>query len=47
MLCEISQVVREGEIPYDLPFNWNLINKEKSEQNITIDIEVENNLTIA
>ena len=38
----------EGQIPYDLTFNWNIINrKKKSKQNITRDIEVKNNLTIA
>ena len=36
----------EGQIPYDLTFNWNLIN-EKSKQNIIRDIEIKNNLTIA
>ena len=37
----------EGQIPYDLTCNWNIINKRKSKQNITRDIEVKNNLTIA
>ena len=37
----------EGQIPYDLTFNWNIINNKKSKQNITRDIEVKNNLTIA
>ena len=37
----------EGQIPYDLTFNWNIINnKKKSKQNITRDIEVKNNLTM-
>ena len=36
----------EGEIPFDLTFNWN-ITEEKSKQNITRDIEIKNNLTIA
>ena len=36
----------EGQIPYDLTFNGNIINKEKSKQNITRDIEVKNNLTM-
>ena len=31
----------------DLIFNWNIINRRKSKQNITRDIEVKNNLTIA
>ena len=36
----------EGQIPYDLTFNWNIINRrKKSKQNITRDIEVKNNLT--
>ena len=37
----------EGQIPYDLTFNWNIIHKRKKQKNITIDIEVKNNLTIA
>ena len=35
----------EGQIPYDLTFNWNLVNKT-SKQNITRDIEIKNNLTV-
>ena len=38
----------EGQIPYDLIFNWNLINKrKKNKQNITRVIEIKNNLIIA
>ena len=37
----------EGEIPYDLTFNGNIINKRKKQKNITRDIEVKDNLTIA
>ena len=37
----------EGQIPYYLTFNWNIINRKKRKQNITRDIEVKNNLTIA
>ena len=39
----------EGQIPYDLTFNWNIINKQRktNKQNITGDIEIKNNLTIA
>ena len=41
----------EGQIPYDLTFNWNIINKRKKKkeikQNITRDIEIKNNVTIA
>ena len=34
-------------MPYDLTFNWNIINrKKKRKQNITRDIEVKNNLTM-
>ena len=39
----------ERQIPYDLTFNWNIINrkkKKKRKQNITRDIEVKNNLTM-
>ena len=35
----------EGQIPYDLTFNWNLINKRKK-QDIIRDIEIKNNLTV-
>ena len=35
-------------MPYDLTFNWNIINKrKKSKQNITRDIEIKNIVTIA
>ena len=37
----------EGQIPYDLTFNWNISNRRKKQPNITRDIEVKNNLTIA
>ena len=37
----------EGQIPYDLTFNWNIINKRKKANNITRDIEIKNNVTIA
>ena len=40
-----NKPVSEGQIPYDLTFNWN-ITKEKSKQNITRDIEIKNNLTV-
>ena len=33
-------------MPYDLTFNWNIINGRKSKQSITRDNEVKNNLTI-
>ena len=33
--------------PPSLTFNWNIINKRKSKQNITRDIEIKNNVTIA
>ena len=45
MLSEISQELRE--VPYDLTFNWNIINRRKSKRNITRDIEVKKNLTLA
>ena len=38
----------EGQMPYDLAFNWNIINKRKRQtKTITRDIEVKNNLTMA
>ena len=37
----------EGQISYDLTFNWNIINRKKSKHNITRDIEVKNNLIMA
>ena len=36
----------EGQIPYDLTFKWNPINKTKKQGNITRDIEINNNLTV-
>ena len=44
MLSEISQAVRDNN--YDLTFNWNIIDKEKNNQNITRDIEIKNILTV-
>ena len=46
MLREISQVVRE-KIPYDLTFNWNIINKRQKQTKYNQRHEVKNNLTIA
>ena len=37
----------EGQIPYDLTFNWNIINKRKKQTKLTRDIEIKNNVTIA
>ena len=37
----------EGQIPYDLTFNWNINNKRKKQQNIARDIEIKNIVTIA
>ena len=37
----------EGQIPYDLTFNWNIIHNKKSKENITRDIEIKDNVTIA
>ena len=37
----------EGQIPYDLTFNWNILNKRKKQKNITRDTEIKNNLIIA
>ena len=36
----------EIQIPYDLTFKWNLINKTIKKQNITRDIEIKNKLTV-
>ena len=36
----------DGQIPYDLTLNWNIINKRKKQTNITRDIDIKNNLTI-
>ena len=43
--CFLSD--ENGCMPYDLTFNWNIINRRKNKQNITRDMEVKNNLTIA
>ena len=45
VLREISQEMREKY--HNLSFNWNIINKRKKQKNITRDIEVKKNLTIA
>ena len=37
----------EGQIPYDLMFNWNIINKRKKQTNISRDSELKNTLTTA
>ena len=37
----------ERQIPHDLTYKWNLINKTNKQANITRDIEIKNNLTIA
>ena len=37
----------EGQIPYDLTFNWNIINKRKKQTKYNQRLEVKNNLTIA
>ena len=34
------------QIPYDLTYKLNLINKKISKQHITIDIEIKNKLTV-
>ena len=36
----------ERQIPYDLTYKWNLMNKTKSKQNITRDIEIKNKLPV-
>ena len=37
----------ERQIPYDLIYKWNLINKtKKRKQNISRDIELKNKLTV-
>ena len=36
----------EGQIAYDLTFNWNIINRRKKDIKYNHDIEVKNNLTI-
>ena len=38
--------VGERQIPYDLTFNWNIINKRKSKKNRTRDVEIKNNWTV-
>ena len=43
MLSEINQ---ERQIPYDLTYKWNLINKQTSKQNRTRDMEIKNKLIV-
>ena len=45
--AELEDRAFKLKIPYGLTFNWNIINRRKIKQNITRDIEVKNNLTIA
>ena len=45
--AKVNKPGSELQIPYDLTFIWNIITKEKRKQNITRDIEIKNNLTIA
>ena len=42
----LSKPGSEGQIPYDLMFKWNLINKTNKQANITRDIEIKNNLKV-
>ena len=37
----------EGQIPYDLTFNWNIINNKKKQTKYNRGIEIKNNVTIA
>ena len=37
----------EGQIPYDLTFNWNIINKRKKQTKYNRDIEIKNIVTTA
>ena len=41
----INKPSGKRQIPYDLTYKWNLINKT-SEQNITRDMEIEKKLTV-
>ena len=36
----------ERQIPYDLTFNWNLINKTNKQAKSTRDVEIKNKLTV-
>ena len=36
----------ERQIPYDLTYKWNLINKTNNEQNRTRGLEIKNKLTV-
>ena len=36
----------ERQIPYDLTYKWNLINKTNKQQNKTRDMEIKNQLTV-
>ena len=41
-----SKLGSERQMPYDLSFNSNIINKREKQANITRDIEIKNNLTV-
>ena len=46
--AKLNKPGSEGQIPYDLTFNWNIINKrKKNKQNITRDFKIKSNVTIA
>ena len=37
----------EGQIPYDLTYNWNLINKTNKQAKYNQNIELKNRLTVS
>ena len=43
--AKLNKTGGERQIPYDLTFKWNLINKT-NKQTITRDIEIKNKLTV-
>ena len=45
-LCEVNKLGSERQVPYNLTYKWNLINKTKKHVNITRDIEIKNKLTV-
>ena len=45
--AKLNKPGSERQILYDLTFKWNIINKENSQQNITRDVQIKNNLTTA
>ena len=43
----LSDIRNERQIPYDIMYKWDLINKTENEENRIRDIEIKNKLAVA